>query len=298
MDSEEEGPMRRNTMKQPAESAKEVMKRFRQMRGEFALLPPNKFNSDTFARESGEYYAAYNIPERPVNEGASFSSLVQPRQNIMIKNVATFIDTTFFVEPGATIQDGCIYSVSTQEMAAIMKNRGYLQVRPTHITDIESLPHLPTTITAADSTPNSLTEMPAPAALTLPRNGRLPKLWVFAPEMKNSTAAAILYAFEVKVVDEDEKVVFSPYRLWTKDERKKAKLTGITHSRFTKYCQSYYWIREVKKAEPNDIEEKLTMSFLTSKAAEYAREKDWIDIDWYELAKEVAQTRMGDMDEE
>jgi hypothetical protein len=40
------------------------------------------------------------------------------------------------------------------------------------------------------------------------------------------------------------------------------------------------------------------MSFLTSKAAEYAREKDWIDIDWYELAKEVAQTRMGDMDEE
>jgi hypothetical protein len=56
-----------------------------------------------------------------------------------VENVATFCDNHFFYEPGTVIV-GNLYSVSSPEMADMMKKRDFVRFGPTHITEMNALP--------------------------------------------------------------------------------------------------------------------------------------------------------------
>jgi hypothetical protein len=80
-----------------------------------------------------------------------------------VKNVATFCDNHFFYEPGTVIV-GNLYSVSSPEMADMMEKRDFVRFGPTHITEMNALPHLSTATSNAEKSPEDIARMAGMAA--------------------------------------------------------------------------------------------------------------------------------------
>jgi hypothetical protein len=266
--------LRSSTKLGPTQDNKVLMQRFQDMR-EFAATKKRKkdFHPDTFAKLAKAHVEKYSI--------AKFGDEALRRhrggpQTVVIKEVATFKDVHFYMNPRKTTD---YYSVINEEMREVMHKRGYKEIHPVHITNVANLPP---NVAAALATNSAWDEQPA---IGVPEGNHYPSLFREGEKgQKETMAASIVRAVEEKLVDEDRESVWSPYRLWTLQDRKSA------DSKLTKYLAAYYFIRSMNKGtRPEDITE--TLAVMTSSAVAVTLDKTnkWYQMrnKWYHATLEV-----------
>jgi hypothetical protein len=198
---------------------------------------------------------------------------------VVIEQVALFKDNFFFQNPNNISQT---FSVCNAEMQKVMLERGYVQIFPTHITQMSALPARVVESGAGDTMPN-LQEILAPTKTVLPNGklsgGKLPRLW--KKYDTESTADAIVRAIEERVVDMTSKRVWSPYRVWDAEKRKKS---GLKDSRLTKYFQAYYSKKVLKMDGP-------TLEAMAKRAVEHRKGSSSHAVvaksDWFEIVNKI-----------
>ena len=262
----------------PTQDVQEVLRRFQEKR---VFFPDSKqFNSDTFGRLQKEYISANKIDEFFVHTGnARATTNMQRAGNVVVQAVPQFKDCSFFVDTG----DNRVFCVHTEEAKQGFLASGYT---PLQVTFFSGPPTIPPHSAAVSQTVDStdLLSKVGPAELTLPSNGTLPAMWKIGED--STTAANIVHAFEVKVYDSKAKLIYSPYKKWTKEARKERKITN--GSSFSKYCQCYWYVR---KHGMDPAETKLTMGTMTTAATGHAKDLGIPQPpDWYQLASELANT--------
>ena len=168
----------------------------------------------------------------------------------------------------------------------LMEERSFVVFEVNHFTTL-SESELPQ---AAETAPVAPPSDDAPTELTLPTvaelDKKLPRL--YQANRDESVATQLVRAFEEKVVVQDSrgntKVVYSPYRLWTKE------LAKVDPPAFTNRCKAYYaFMKLLQESEgsPADIKESqnsLTKKGTNMKKPEQAR-------DWFEAAKSACRIR-------
>ena len=98
----------------------------------------------------------------------------------------------------------------------------------------------------APAQPCDLFNRPPPATLSIP--SKLPKV----SGGERTRAAIAVQEFEEKVIDKEADAVFSPMRLWTPTDRKKAGFKDADG--FNVRLNLYYYVRGMHQAtDPNDI---------------------------------------------
>jgi hypothetical protein len=262
----------------PTQSVLEVLDRFTKKR---LFIPDSKkaFNSDTFARLQKEHVSKFKINEFFVHTGnARAAGDTQRAGNVVVQAVAQFKDCSYFVDTG----DKRVFCVHTEVAKQGFLARGFTPLQVTFFSGTPST--FPTHSAAVSPTVEStdILSKVGPVELSLPSNGTLPAMWQIGED--STTAANIVHAFEVKVYDLKAKIIYSPYKKWTKEARKARKITNA--SSFSKYCQCY-WILRLNDMDP--AETKLNMATMTAAATEKAKVLEIpTPLDWYKLASELA----------
>jgi hypothetical protein len=265
----------------PTQNVQEVLRRYKKQRYFTLNSKQKQFNSDTFARIQKEHVSANKIDDFFVHTGNARAAAAIQREgngNVVVQAVAQFKDCSYFVDTG----DKRVFCVHTEEAKQGFLARGFT---PLQVTFFSGTPTTFPTHSAAVSPTVESTDILSkggPAELTLPANGTLPGMWKIGED--STTAANIVHAFEVKVYDLKAKLIYSPYKKWTKEARGERKITNA--SSFSKYCQCYWYLR-LNDMDP--AETKLNMGKMTAAATERAKA---IGItqppDWYKLASDLA----------
>jgi hypothetical protein len=197
----------------------------------------------------------------------------------VVKKVALFKDVHFFTNPKDKTE---VFSVINEEMRTVAKARGYIELNPSHYTDVTSLPQIVAT-TEDEGTNSAWADQPAPSVYAVPEGRNYPILWKKYDD--ETTAAAIVRAVEERVVVKMTEKVWSPYRLWTPQDRKGK------GSSLTKYLTAYYFIRVTKKGErPEDIKlnvSDMVKAALAAKAVVAANTNDPSPNNWHEITVRV-----------
>jgi hypothetical protein len=215
----------------------------------------HNFNPDTFGREQEEYRLLKGFDKLKVVIGQTFDGLARDQNQqatinetsgVTIDQVLSPADYFFFVDPDHTFDGG--FSVHFEEGRELALQRGFQEIKFSHLTSLSKIPRRATEATATTNL-----DLPAPSILTLPKK-TLPSLYKKEDE---TYAEALVRAFEAKFVDiEMMQQPYSPCRLWTDKARKEA---GISKdSKFTAWCCAYFAVREIIKGNPKNIHEKLT----------------------------------------
>jgi hypothetical protein len=259
----------------PTKDVQEVLRRFQKKRVFFADSSKH-FNSDAFAKFQKQHISAYKINTYFVHTGnARATDDPQRAGNVVVQAVAQFKDCSYFVDP----DDNRVFCVHTDEAKQGFLARGFTPLAVTFFSGTPTT--FPTRSAAVSPTVDStdLFSKGGPTELTLPSNGTLPAMWKIDED--STTAANIVHAFEVKVYDSKAKLIYSPYKKWTKEARRERKITN--GSSFSKYCQCYWYVRL------HPAETKLTMGKMTTAATAHAKHLGMPQPpDWYQLASELA----------
>jgi hypothetical protein len=241
------------------------------------------FNPDTFEKDSKEHVLLFEIYKHgKVGQGEKQG---EDDKKIVVRQVATFKDTHFLRDPTSAK----LYSVPNEIMKDAMVNRGFEQIYVEHITDPFAI--LPTPIAMNNEgarEPTRLADCPAPVSIRLPvGNGRkwVPELYIRKDEGSKPTetlATAVVRAYEEKVVDDSTNTVYSPLRLWTKEELATRKLKGDCKltNRF-----KIYWT--VKQMDGNADSIELNQQQLLTEAGKRIKELKINQPCWLDLANEA-----------
>jgi hypothetical protein len=256
----------------PIASVHDAIARLKQSRP-WAMVSSSHFNTDTCTRQAKEHMTKYQFKEFPINTG-SRERTSKTAKCVTVRLAPTFEKNSFFVDP-TTLH---VYSCADTAIESRLEGLGFQRAAVTHLTGPSSLLLLPKLATASSKlTEPEILEAAAPTILLLPR-GQQPHLW--KPNGR-TTAENVVHAFERKVYDSESKIIYSPYRLWTKEARDQfgPKVTSM----LTKYCQIYYAVRHIKKdLHPSAIKE--SMNPLINLAVQHVKRQKIDEPDWFKLA--------------
>jgi hypothetical protein len=259
--------LRSATKQQPTQDKKELLQRFVENRPFAASMKNAKdFNPDTFRRRAEEHSTKYSIPKFGEAERRHLQG---GPQTVVFNQVATYKDVRFFMNTQKT--EFC--SVINEGMVKDMLEKGFIEYHMSHHTDRASLSRYAATTPGV--TNSAWDEQPVGG---VPAGKKYPDLW---KKDGDTTAAAIVRAVEERVLDGKTKTVWSPYRLWTLEDRK----TGDT--KLTKWLAAYYYIRHMKKDErPEDITTTLPVMYAEAVADTRPQKEKWYNLT-LEVYKEV-----------
>jgi hypothetical protein len=243
------------------------------------MVSSSHFNTDTCTSKAKEHTTKYKFNEFKINTG-SRERMSQTAKSVTVRLAPTFEKNSFFVDPSSLH----IYSCADTAIERRLEALGFQRAAVTHLTGPSSLLLLPKLAAASnEATESEILEAAAPTILLLPR-GQQPHLW--KPNGR-TTAENVVHAFEQKVYDSAAKIIYSPYRLWTKEARDQfgTKATSM----LTKYCQIYYTVRHIKKdLEPSAIKE--SMNPLINLAVQHVKRQKIDEPDWFKLAISIQHT--------
>jgi hypothetical protein len=241
-DRDSERPQRQPTIA-PISSVHDAITRLQRSRP-WAIGSSSQFkNTDTLEREAKAHMSKYKFDEFPIDTGRKERPMTG-KISVTIKLAPTFEKNAFFVDPS----NFHIYSCADTTIESRLEALGFQRTAVTHLTGPCDLLELPKLAAASTTTEEEILEASAPIVLSLPC-GQQPHLWKLSGKI---TAENVVHAFDVKVYDSEKKIIFSPYRLWTKEARDQFG-TKVT-SMLTKYCQIYYTVRHLKKEmDPSTI---------------------------------------------
>jgi hypothetical protein len=266
--------LRSSTKLPPTQNKIDIIKRFLEVRP-FVQAKANGRKKAIFHPHTFEKKAHAHVLNYKINEFGSDHRRIQNGGTVVIQQVATFENISFFRNPN-NVTEG--FSVCNAEMKKVMLERGYVPHFINHITEMSTLPAMVGKSGAGDTMPN-LQEMLAPINTTLPNGklsgGKLPPLW--KKDKIESTADAIVRAIEERVVDEASQRVWSPYRVWDAEKRKKS---GLKDSRLTKYFQAYYSKKVLKMDGP-------TLEAMAKRAVEHRKGTSSHAADWFEMVNNI-----------
>ena len=273
---EDPSPRRRRPPKPPPlQGVRAVMEHFKVARP-FAVVSAKGFNPDTFEKEAKRHAVEYEHEKMPIAVGIQQITSA-PSPATIVKLAPTFGENMHFMDPYSLH----VFCCNDKRTAKELEKRGFRSVGATHLLGGPETLELPKLSIAVERNDEEIQVAIAPATVTLPRMARQPALW--KPEGK-TTAENIVHAFDIKVYDDDQNVVYSPYRLWTKEERKQFQTK--MDSRFTKYCQIYYAVRRLlSDQQPKTI--MTGMNDLIKLAKQDIARRKVSDPDWFLLATQI-----------
>lgn len=221
-----------------------------------------RFNHDTFTRNAKEHADRFHYGNIPVRVGRRASPPIAQQPPPIIENVATFDKNTFFQDP---FDPKRVFSCCDDNTKSYFQTHGFVELPVTHYTGRpdEVLPSI-SVPDAPTLTSHDLESAAAPPRLTLPVD--YPNLW--KPNNGKTTAWCIIHAFEEKVVNPEDKKIYSPYRLWTIDAKRRFRTKA--NSKSTKYAQAYFIIQE--RYGHLRAECTVNMKQLVKEAADYNKE--------------------------
>uniref|UniRef100_A0A7S0AYI2 Uncharacterized protein n=1 Tax=Minutocellus polymorphus TaxID=265543 RepID=A0A7S0AYI2_9STRA len=287
-EGESEGMATRSSSKpKPLSSVSALTARFAECR-QFGAQ--KHFGKGAFKDKADKHIERHNMKQLNRNNGGD------GERTVVVNQVATFADNTFFRRPTDT---GAKFSVCGGAGAARAKRHGYVEVNVDHYTDPDSIPILLARNeerSHANLSDDELLATPVPTTLTMyldptkTKKRLIPNLFINNrhKDEEETISEAVVRAFEVAVIDpsagEDVRV-FSPYREWTDEERKKA---CVADSKFTKLCKAYFAIRaKHASAEPANI--RLNMKGLVEKAGGVSSGSSWYKMavgEWERIERE------------
>ena len=249
-----------------------------------------QFNPEVFAAMSREHIDVFKVAEygrTRREEGAGQQTRVEAP--LIVQNVATFENVVFFRNPEVPEQ---IFSARNEHAKRMALVNGHVVATVNHYMG-------PTAPDGPNNGSNGgivdtyvhgemeTKEVPGDHKIVVPDCSKgMPSMWKFSAE--ESMASAVVRAVSERVIIEGDPTVYSPYRLYGKEERAAAKMPGAGSSRLTKYFQIYYFATIMHgDKDGGTFFKDWTMNAMTTEATKHWRENNASPPAWLQITRET-----------